>query len=218
MAPPKVTSDVNSDFLTIANASSAKLIVESVATNSLVIVPNYLSKTVLDPLLIDFTEHWDMEKFNRAGMGKHTLHTVNDEVRRDSTYWIDPINLTSPQANLWNMLEELRLEFNRQLYIGLLTLEGHYAQYPAGGYYKRHLDRFNSDDARTVTVVIYLNQNWKSENGGELKVYLMPNEEPLKIEPVAGTLVCFLSDRIEHEVSPSICERRSFAGWFKRRT
>ena len=41
---------------------------------------------------------------------------------------------------------------------------------------------------------------------------------PLRdVLPVAGTLVCFLSDRFDHEVLPATRERLALTGWFRRR-
>jgi SM-20-related protein len=43
------------------------------------------------------------------------------------------------------------------------------------------------------------------------------DERVRDVLPVAGTLVCFLSDRFEHEVLPATRERLSLTGWFRRR-
>jgi SM-20-related protein len=129
---------------------------------------------------------------------------VNEGIRRDEIYWLE-----RPHAEF----EELRLLLNRDLFLGLRSLESHYAYYPPGGFYRRHVDRFRADDARTVSFILYLNENWKPADGGRLRLYLK-NEE-VDIDPVGGTLVCFMSGEIEHEVLESRAPRFSYTGWMK---
>lgn len=137
-----------------------------------------------------------------AGTGKSKI--VNEDIRRDKILWREE---APPE------LEELRVRLNRELFLGLRSIEGHYARYPAGGFYRRHLDRFRADDARTVSFILYLNENWKPADGGRLRLYLK-NEE-VDIDPVGGTLVCFMSGEIEHEVLESHAPRFSYTGWMK---
>ena len=78
-------------------------------------------------------------------------------------------------------------------------------------YYRRHLDQFKKDDHRKLSVICYLNEGWKEEHGGQLRIYR--TDGPLDILPVAGRLVCFRSDQLEHEVLPATRERLSLTGW-----
>ncbi len=136
-------------------------------------------------------------------------------LRGDRTRWFDPQALSPPQAAWWQRLETLRVILNQRLLLGLHELEAHYALYPPGAGYARHLDRFRDDDARTLTVVSYLNLDWQRGHAGLLRLYRP--EGPLDIEPRAGTAVFFLSGEFEHEVLPATHERLSIAGWFRRR-
>ncbi|MEH6367338.1 MAG: 2OG-Fe(II) oxygenase, partial [Pseudomonas marincola] len=96
------------------------------------------------------------------------------------------------------------------------SYESHFAFYPAGAFYKKHLDRFRDDDRRTVSVVLYLNEQWQDDFGGELRLYL-PDGETRDVRPEAGSLVVFMSADMPHEVLPATRERLSLAGWFRRR-
>lgn len=154
--------------------------------------------------------------FYQARVGRGDERAERDEIRRDRILWFEPDQLTPAQEKLWSRLEELRLGLNERLFLGLWDLEGHYAFYPPGGFYRRHIDRFASSSARTVSIVFYLNQDWKQGDGGELLIYA-GETDIATIEPRAGTLVCFLSEKIEHEVSPAKMDRRSFSGWFRQR-
>jgi SM-20-related protein len=154
-------------------------------------------------------------RFHPAGIGRGSeLHT-NAQVRRDEISWLERADGTVPE--LWQKLEEVRTEINRELFMGLVDFEGHYARYPSGGFYQRHRDSFRLVSSRVISVVLYLNEGWKEEDGGRLRVYAGENGFT-DIDPVGGTLVCFLSCQTEHEVLPSTRERLSLAGWFKQRS
>jgi SM-20-related protein len=66
-------------------------------------------------------------------------------------------------------------------------------------------------------VILYLNEDWRRDDGGLLRFWPEENAEALDIVPVGGTLVTFLSDRFWHEVLPARRERLSLTGWFRRR-
>jgi SM-20-related protein len=60
-------------------------------------------------------------------------------------------------------------------------------------------------------VICYLNENWKAEEGGQLRIYEETNQ--IDVLPEAGRLVCFRSDKLEHEVLPASRARLSLTGW-----
>jgi SM-20-related protein len=66
-----------------------------------------------------------------------------------------------------------------------------------------------------LSCVLYLNDGWRAEDGGALRLYLPTRH--CDVLPRAGTLVAFLSERFEHEVLPAQRERLSLTGWFRRR-
>jgi SM-20-related protein len=97
----------------------------------------------------------------------------------------------------------------------LFDLELHYARYPPGGSYARHIDQLHGRNERAVSFVLYLNDAWKPGHGGELRIF---NPEGIRdIEPIAGRLVCFLTAGREHAVLPTRQVRLSITGWFRRR-
>src|SRR5690606_34335297 len=119
---------------------------------------------------------------------------VREGIRGDRILWLEPGQSAACDRYL-EVMEALRQALNRQLFLGLEDFECHFAFYPPGAYYQRHLDRFRDDDARTVSVVLYLNPDWQSEQGGQLRLYLedgQGGETALDIQPDAGRLACFL--------------------------
>ena len=149
--------------------------------------------------------------FHPASTGKQKSinHTRTDEID-----WFDPLDLNSIQTLLWDRLTLLKEKLNEHFYLGLVELEGHYAKYNTGGHYHKHVDRFQDDNARTITLVLYLNQIWDDQLGGELRVYPL-HSAPFNIVPLAGRLICFLSAELPHEVLKTNQLRMSFAGWYK---
>ena len=101
----------------------------------------------------------------------------------------------------------------------LTEIESHFTIYPQGAFYRKHLDRFRGSEQRQVSSILYLNQGWSPEHGGQLRLYLDEANDAtyLDIEPAGGTLVLFLSGRFWHEVLPATRQRMSLTGWFRTR-
>jgi SM-20-related protein len=149
-----------------------------------------------------------------AGTGRAAGHHVDARRRGDSILWLEA-GSSPAQSRLLAAMEALRVQFNRRLMLGLHELEAHYASYPAGAGYARHRDRFRDDDARILSIVVYLNRDWNADDGGELRLHLPDGRHD--VSPRIGTVALFLSAEIEHEVLAARRTRRSIAGWFRRR-
>ncbi|UCL86796.1 2OG-Fe(II) oxygenase [Pseudomonas sp. HS-18] len=154
-------------------------------------------------------------KLAAAAIGRGDGQAVREGIRGDRIQWLEPGQSKACDLYL-GALDELRRQINRSLYLGLEDFEGHFALYPPGAFYQKHLDRFRDDDRRTVSAVFYLNRDWSVEQGGELRMYF-PDERTLDLPPLAGRLVVFLSGEFPHEVLPASHERLSLTGWFRRR-
>ncbi len=159
---------------------------------------------------------WTTAAFKAAGVGRGAALQVRADIRSDHILWLDETNLTAPQSAYRMAMETLRQELNAQLFVGVQDLEAHYAVYPPGAFYQKHLDRFNTADERILSCSLYLNPNWSEVDGGALRLY--EDERSIDIYPHAGTFVLFRSDAIAHEVLPAKRERFSLTGWFKRRS
>lgn len=141
------------------------------------------------------------------------------DIRGDRIAWLDK-NIALPNQNRYlQMLEDLRHRANRLLYLGLSDLEAHAAIYDPGSFYSRHNDNFNNTNQRLLTAILYLNNDWKPEHGGELRLYFDESESAdyIDIPPKAGRLVVFLSNRFPHEVLPTRQERMSITCWYRQR-
>jgi SM-20-related protein len=163
---------------------------------------------------------YESGEFRRAGVGRGESLQISDQIRRDEIMWLDPVGTSIHQIAYIAKLEILRLALNQRFFLGLFDYEGHFAIYPEGAFYKAHLDRHAGSRDRIVTVIVYLNEDWKSGDGGELKLWTSPqgcDGSFELIEPKMGTLVCFMAGDIWHEVLPATKQRMSITGWFRQR-
>jgi SM-20-related protein len=153
--------------------------------------------------------------FSPARIGGRGALLRRENVRGDCTCWLNE-PLYPAERGLLDRFEELRLELNREAFLGLFELELHYAWYPPGAGYSRHVDQPQGSTQRLVSIVLYLNRDWDAGSGGALRVYDAA-EHALDIEPIAGRLVCFLTPGREHAVLPAQRDRFSISGWFRGR-
>ena len=199
-------------------AMTCKTIAANLGKTGLCICPDFLSANALTRTANDLDVIRADGQFRRAGVGRGQTHDGAKSVRNDETYWLDRIHQTTAQQHLWRKIDLLKTAINRALFLGLNDFEGHYAAYPTQGHYQRHKDSLRGDSGRVVTFVLYLNRAWKSEDGGRLRIYATSTagvDIHTDVDPIGGTLVCFMSGVSEHEVLLSHRPRFSLTGWFK---
>jgi SM-20-related protein len=171
-----------------------------------------------DPLLraagAEAREHAGASRLHPAATGRADDRRFAG-LRGDSTLWLDDPACGPAARELLAALDALRGELNRRLLLGLDSVEAHFAHYPPGAGYARHRDRFRSDDARVLSLVVYLNPDWSDDAGGALRLHLP--EGPHDVAPRLGTVAIFLSETVEHEVLPAQQPRFSVAAWFRQR-
>lgn len=178
-----------------------------------IVVSDVLPHGVVDGLFLDL-KSVDEEAFRRAGVGRQDNYQLNQFVRTDKICWLEGKSPAVQDFLGW--IERLRRELNRRLYLGLFDYECHYATYPVGAFYKKHVDAFKGQSNRVLSTVFYLNPVWLPQDGGELLMYSEDGDRVLeKIAPEYGKLVIFLSEIFPHEVVAAQRERYSIAGWFR---
>jgi len=187
------------------------LVADGLAENGFAIIDNFLFPSEVRSILEleDFKN--GMLQFKKAGIGKLQDKQINEAIRGDYIQWIDRSTATPPIQTYLSRLNELISFLNQNLFLSLKDYEVHLTIYPPGSYYKRHLDQFKKDDHRRLSVICYLNEDWKEEEGGQLRIY--QSEKFIDVLPAAGRLVCFRSDQLEHEVLPATRPRLSITGW-----
>jgi len=199
-----------------ANALEAALddIAAKLESTGYVLTRELLPADLLEALLAH-VRALDEAKFSRAGIGRETEFQVNQFIRTDEIHWLEGTHPATGEYFAW--MERIRTGLNRRLYLGLFDYECHYAWYPAGAFYKTHLDTFRGTDTRVISTVLYLNPHWQPGDGGELVIYHPDKGGTLaKVEPRFGSMVFFLSGEFPHEVLPVSVPRYSLTGWFRK--
>lgn len=196
--------------------SQTDAIVSVLAETGWCISHDFLTGEETGGLRVECRQAFATGAFHAAGIGRGQA-TVRSEIRGDHVLWLDENQSGPVLKSVLEKLEKLRLAVNQNLFLGLFDVELHFAIFPPGAGYQRHLDRFRNDDRRSLTVILYLNDDWQREDGGMLRFWPEENGAALEIAPTGGTLVTFLSERFWHEVQPARRERLSLTGWFRRR-
>lgn len=185
------------------------------------VVRDFLEASTVRALRAEMEAFRDAGILRGAAVGRGGGKEVRSEIRGDEVLWLDPLALTDAQVRYGEAMESLRSELNRALFLGLFDLEAHLACYPAGAFYKAHLDCHRGFSARVVSAIVYLNDAWTRDDGGLLRLYTDAEAgvrgPAADILPEAGKLVLFRSTDFWHEVLPARRERFSLTGWFRRR-
>jgi len=205
----------NADSLGGVGGDRLDGLIDGLVQHGYAIAPGYLPLSLVRALREE-AQHRDQQgAFQLAGIGRRQEHQKDTRIRSDRTCWLRGETLA--QCQFLEELESLRVAVNRSLFMGLFELESHFAIYGPGDYYQRHLDAFNGNNGRLLSVVLYLNEGWQSQWGGRLRLWPDPDALGVatEVEPRAGTLVAFLSEKIPHEVLAATRERYSIAGWFR---
>lgn len=157
-------------------------------------------------------------RLQAAHVGRGDGTHENSQLRGDDTHWLAVSPDEPSEHDAVVAIHALRAYLNEALFLGAGHAELHFARYAPGAFYRTHRDRFRDDDARLVSLVFYLNEAWSSDSGGRLVLYADDNSGLVetRVDPAAGTMVCFLSDRFPHEVLPAFRERYSLTGWLCR--
>jgi len=192
--------------------STFDALADGLAENGYAVTDHFLSLDEVKNILDLNVFQTGSAHFKKAGIGKNKGHQIDESIRGDYIHWIDKNSAPEALKAYLVRLGQLIQFLNESLFLSLKDFEIHMTIYPAGTFYKRHLDQFNRDDHRKLSVICYLNENWSSGQGGQLRMFL-PNGTSAEILPTAGRMVCFRSDQIEHEVLPATRTRLSLTGW-----
>lgn len=150
------------------------------------------------------------DEFHQAGIGSLNNKQQVSSIRGDFTYWLDQ-KRDEELHGLFEVINETIRVYNRLCYLSLSGFEFHLAYYPAGTYYKRHLDQFQDRSNRMISMIIYFNEGWEKGDGGELKIF--KEHEEVLVEPIANRCVMFKSADVPHEVTKTNVGRYSLTGW-----
>ncbi|MDT0691317.1 2OG-Fe(II) oxygenase [Salegentibacter sp. F188] len=195
-------------------------IISDLLENQYSVIDSFFDEDEVEALRNSLLNKYTEDNFKKAAIGNRTNEVIAKSVRGDFIMWINEAEAGDAEKLFFNKINALVDYLNKTCFLGILTKEFHYALYPEETFYKRHLDTFQNDGRRKLSMVCYLNQeDWRPENGGELVIYKDENgvETSKSIFPFPGRMVIFESQVLEHEVKPVKQERLSITGWLKTR-
>lgn len=191
-------------------------VIEGLMEQQYAVIDNFFSNEEVIALRTSLFQKYEEDNFKKSAIGNHSNEKIIDAVRGDFILWLDEDNADNAELQFFDKINDFVAYLNRTCFMGLADKEFHYAVYPEGTFYKRHLDTFQNDSRRKLSMVCYLNdEDWKPEYGGELTIYFNDNKPPLDVYPLQGRMVIFESQVLEHEVKPVKKKRLSITGWLK---
>lgn len=194
-------------------------LIEGIVSEGYAVCDNFLTPNEVENLLVTFAQRYDAGKFKEASIGKKSEAHQESSIRGDEILWLETDSINEAERMLLDKNQAFVNYLNQTCYLGIVDTEIHFAKYAIGKFYRRHRDTFQTQRGRVLSVIYYLNTHWIAENGGNLVIYTQEEglEKNIIIAPLAGRLVCFESEKLDHEVTEAFAERLSITGWLLNR-
>lgn len=188
-------------------------VIDDLINNNYAIVDGFFEEATCIGLRNLLLEKEQEGVFKKANIGNKVNAKEVLAIRSDKISWIENDSENKFEKSFNSQIDDLCIYLNITCYTGIKDWEFHYALFEKGAFYKRHIDRFKNDNSRKYSVVTYLNQDRKVDDGGALVIYT--DQGAITILPEWGRTVIFKSDLLEHEVMVSGKDRLSITGWLK---
>ncbi|WP_027418729.1 2OG-Fe(II) oxygenase [Crocinitomix catalasitica] len=180
---------------------------DAIAEEDFVVIDNFIDDDMFQEISTFFEEKLVANDLEKAGIGAMGLHVVEKKIRGDYVYWLEENELSA----YFSMIQEMMDQIRRLCFVSLSDFECHLAHYPAGTFYKKHVDQFKERNNRIISFVLYLNEDWKKGDGGELIIH--KEKGKIVVEPIKNRLILFKSADVLHEVAMTNEKRLSITGW-----
>ena len=184
---------------------------DHLAENDWVILDGFVPDNLLSVSRNFLKERLALEEFKQAGIGALNDFRIEKSIRSDEIFWLER-NRDLELSGFFALVDEAIAHLNRLCFLSISGSEFHLAHYPPGSFYKRHLDQFDFRSNRLISVVFYLNEFWKPEHGGELRLHESDGTYQ-DVAPLPGRMILFKSEAVPHEVMLSNASRYSITGW-----
>lgn len=188
-------------------------LIDSFIANKVGIAENFLSESLAQDLKENLNSLYSRKQLVSAGTGNESVAVHNKLVRGDKIYWLDRSHNNVHENDFFDLMDRFVSHLNSTCYTGITGYEFHYTLYEEGSFYKKHLDQFRNNGSRQYSMIMYLNDAWQENDGGELCIHQDGNIQ--NITPVNGKSVFFKSSELEHEVLLTNKPRMSITGWLK---
>lgn len=188
-------------------------LIDTYIENKVGIANNFLGEVLAMQLKENLLNHYKESQMLSAGTGNDTVISHNKLVRGDKIFWLDRSHNDPYENDFFDLMDRFVTHLNATCYTGITGYEFHYTLYETGSFYKKHLDQFRNNGSRQYSMIMYLNDGWQQNDGGELRIH--QGETRQSISPTNGKSVFFKSSELEHEVLPTNKPRMSITGWLK---
>lgn len=189
------------------------VLIDSFIESKVGIVNNFLTTELAQHLKQNLKDLYQKQSMVAAGTGNEAIISHNKLVRSDVIYWLDRKHNDLHENDFFDLIDRFVLFLNETCYTGITGYEFHYTLYEKGSFYKKHIDQFQHNGSRAYSMVMYLNENWKLIDGGELCIH--HDDRLQNISPINGKSVFFKSSELAHEVLITNEPRMSITGWLK---
>ncbi|NTE05755.1 2OG-Fe(II) oxygenase [Agrobacterium tumefaciens] len=188
-------------------------LIDSYIEDKVGITKDFLSLVLAANLKDNLLKLFKDQQLLSAGIGNNLLVSQDKLIRSDVIYWLDRAHNNPYENDFFDLMDKFVLYLNQTCYTGITGYEFHYTLYEPGTFYAKHIDQFQNNGSRQYSMIMYLNADWKTEDGGELCIY--QDETLQNISPDSGKSVFFRSSDLLHEVLVTHKRRMSITGWLK---
>ncbi len=189
-------------------------IIDSYIDTKVGITENFLNEKLALDLKANLLALYAGNELTQAGTGNKSGLVHNKNNRSDIIYWLDRAHNNASENVFFDLMDAFVLHLNETCYTGITSYEFHYTLYEKGSFYTKHMDQFRNSDSRQFSMIMYLNADWKKEDGGELSIH--HKDRLQNISPTNGKSVFFKSNELLHEVLCTNVPRLSITGWLKK--
>ena len=123
-------------------------IIEDLLQRKYSVIDNFFSTEEVEVLRNGLLAKYEEDQFKKSAIGNKTNELVEKEIRGDFILWLNEAEAGTVENVFFNRVNNLVDYLNRTCFMGILHKEFHYAVYPEGTFYKRHLDTFQNDGRR----------------------------------------------------------------------
>ena len=188
-------------------------LIDSFIDTKVGLTDGFLNTTLAAHLKDNLLALYSDQQLLTAGIGNDSIQNHDKLIRNDKIYWLDRAHENVHEVQFFALMDSFVEHLNRTCYTGITGYEFHYTMYEKGSFYKKHIDQFRTNKSRAYSMIMYLNTNWVTKDGGELCVYHANYLQT--IAPQNGKCVFFKSSEMAHEVLVTNAPRLSITGWLK---
>lgn len=193
-----------------------ELLTDDLCTKGYHIIDDFLPQSDYEALADKAIRLHEHGLYQQAKIGSQADAQQNKQIRTDNIYWIDDKSEEPCTQTYFNTVNGLAKHLNRSLFLSLSEFETHFATYPPGTFYRKHIDQFKTTNNRKISCVYYLNVHWNASLGGALRLYNPQDALIGETLPTGNRFICFNSE-LPHEVCLTHQTRYSITGWLKTR-